>query len=373
MFRYKIKHPIDLIRPFILQPLCWKGNNFLTTRSRKKFFLSFGDAITCILKQYKCSPEKDIVLMPNFFCTETLTVISRFLNIVFYKINDDFSIDTKNYFEQIERHKPRVIWNYNFLGIPFTEAERKKIKDLCAEETIIIEDAAHYILHQEEIHAINSHHFYIDSIRKHSSFLGSHLINANFIPQKDMVENWNIYKTKACFYRLTQNFIDFCFYFSNAKLFSILGNNIFLTLNDIIGNYSRPTLGENVSYFGYGLLDLQKIRKHNKNLALIYNHYFQKLKTPLIKTLPNEVIKKSRLTSYYPLFVEKSILRLLEQYLEKNGIFASQLWKIENYYSGLNENLYDSFIVFPLTWLIQEKEIIYSYKKMKEFFQNHKQ
>lgn len=372
MLNRKIKHPIDLLNPFILQPLCFTGNKVLPTKSRRKFFLSFGDAIICVFKQYACSPDKDIVLMPNYFCTETLDVISRFLKIVFYKINDDFSINKEDYFEKIKQHKPRVIWNYEFLGRPFTELDRERLKSLCTNETIIIEDAAHFHLYQEEILPINKHHFYIDSIRKHSPFLGSHLINENFDPQENNTENWNFYKLRACFYRIIQNILDFFYYISNSKLFLNWGTKLFLKLNDNIGNYAKSTLGEFISYYGYGMLDLRKIKKHNKNLAMSYSNIFRKLNTPLIKILPDNEIEKSRLTSYYPLFVDKSIIESIEKYFSKHNINANRMWEIESFYIGLNEKMYDSFIVFPMHWLIKEKDIQYTYDVMLNFLREQK-
>ena len=191
-----MKKIIEVIRPYIFQPLSRKGC-LLRNRKINNFFLSFSDAFFCILDYHKISKKKDIILMPNFYCIETLNFIGKFLNIIFYKINNDFSVNKIDYFQQIEKQHPKLILNYSFLGFSLTPQEKKYLISLCKKGTIIIDDCSHKIISDEETRPVHKNYYYIDSIKKHCSLLGSHLINPDFNHDCLDVESINYYKFKC--------------------------------------------------------------------------------------------------------------------------------------------------------------------------------
>lgn len=367
-----MKNSVSFIRPFCLQPISFKKKSLLPYRKIKHFFLSFEDAVICIFQNYNLKKD-EYILMPNFFCLDTLETVSKYLKIVFYQINTDFTVDKESYFQQIKKYNPRVVWNYSFVGFNLTENEETKLKEFCGESKIIIEDFAHKILIRKMIKPINKHHFYIDSIRKHSSLLGAHLINDNFIYQNKNIQKINLYKIKIIFLKKIQNLLNILFYFFNLRFFYQLSEVLFIRMDNLIGKSKYGTLGSYISFYFYGLLDLVEIREHNKKLLITYNKYFQKLNHPLISTLDNTIIEKIDFIAYYPLFVNKKIRSQLEDFLVSKNIFISQLWEIEkNYYSdNLNKDLYESFLIFPLTTLVKEKDIKFIYNQVKKFLANN--
>lgn len=368
--------PLYFTRTFFLQPLTLKNKNFFPNRTLRKFFLSFSDAFLCIINHCKIS-QNEYILIPNFYCLETLSFIEKHLKIIFYKINDDFSVNKDSYFDQIKKYRPRIIMNYCLLGFSLNEMERKKLIILIQKNTIIIDDYSQIIIHHNDINPLTKNHFYIDSIRKHSPFLGAHLINDNFLYNSKEVQKINVYKIKCHILRMMSGFLNLLSYFNQSNKLFRLSHRVFLSLNTVIGDPKNPTKGNALSFFFYRFLNLDKIQKHNKKLAIEYTLYFNQLKNPLIKTLPLGVVESSNLLSYYPLFVDKKIYKPLTNYLLDRNIFVDQLWEFKNTgHKDINKNLYDSFVSFPLVWLIKEKSAAMIYRAVKEFLntdiKNHK-
>ncbi len=367
-----MKKVIDTIRPLIFQPFT-KNRSLLPDVKINNFFLSFGNALICIFNHYKISGKKESILMPNFYCIETLNFIGKHLKIIFYKVNNDFSIDKNTYFRQIEKYKPRIILNYAFLGFTLTAQEKQKLLRLCGEETIIIEDYAHKFLLHSKIFYINKNHFYIDSIRKHCSLLGSHLVNPDFHYSKESVDKINSYKIKCLLiYSIYRILVIFVYLFRSAKINSY-AEKVFMKLNSIIGKSpGKPTLGSSLSFYLYGLIDFKKIERHNKSILMEFNRYFSKFKNNRVRTLTNEILASSSLLNYYPIFIDEEIQPKFIEYLSKNNIFPWRLWDIMEtpYISELNIKLYKSFLVFPIHWLISKKDVESIFKEANNFFNN---
>lgn len=351
-----MKHLISFACPFPLQPLSIRHNEFLHKKHKKNFFMSFSDALKCIFETYKISKENDCILMPNFYCPSTLNFISEHLKIVFYKIKNDFSVDEQDYFKKIEKYKPRIILNYCFTGF--------KLRALCKKSTIIIEDYAHKILHNSDVKPINKNHFYIDSIRKYSPFTGCNLINENFDFQKSTVDKTNLYKLKCHFLQhLTESLLFLAHIFSSRHLYD-LSEKTFLKLDGIIGKHHRPTLGNSLDYFLHSHLDLKKIADHRKKIAKYYHEKLSELDSCLVKNKCDE-------GNYFPLFIDEKKQDSLIKHLHENKIFAEKLWDINDLDKSLlenvNQDLYKSFIILPITYIIKEKDVDHICKNIKTF------
>lgn len=358
-----MKKIISFSSAFPLQPLSVKHNNFLPKKNKKNFFLSFSDSLKCIFQAYRISKE-DCILMPNFYCPSTLNFINENLKIKFYKINNDFSIDKKNYFENIEKYKPKIILNYSFTGFTLNEKEKEKLKNLCDESTIIIEDYAHKILHNSDIKPINKNHFYIDSIRKYSPFTGCNLINENFNFDKKTVDRINLYKLKCHFLQhLTESLLFLSHIFSSVHIYN-LSEKAFLKLDNIIGKHHRPTLGHSLDYFLHSHINLEKVANHRKKITKYYHKKLAEIDSAMTKNANMEM-------NYYPLFIAEKKQDEFIKYLHKNKIFAEKLWDISELDKSLvddvNKDLYKSFIILPITYIIKEKDVDYICKNIKTF------
>jgi hypothetical protein len=347
--------------PFPLYPLAFPKRNKLI--NLRNFFLTFTDALLCIINEYKIS-KKDIILMPNHYCPSTLKHISDHFQVKFYKINDDFSVNKDDYFNKIREYKPRAILNYSYIGFNLNENEKLLLKDLCSEETIIIDDSAHKILNESELTFINKHHFYINSCRKHSAFLGSHLINPNFRYSSKNIDYINRYKVKLSILQFIDETLGLFTYIFSSRFLYDLEEKVFLWSDSISGTSKHSTKGNAIDYFLYNCISFKKVRNHNKNMILYYNESFASLESQLIQT-----ISKDAQPNYYPLLIDKKYLTNTIDYFKKNNIFADRLWESDElpdeFRGETNTYLYDSLIVLPLTWLIKRKHIDYITKILK--------
>lgn len=362
---------ITFTRSFVFQPKKIFGDNLNFTVSRKNFFLSFVDALICIFDNYQIIDKKDYALLPSFYCPDTLRFISQRLKIVFYKINPDFTIDKENYFRLIKEYKPRVIINYNFLGVPFDTEDNLKLSGLAGNSTIIIDDYAHKMLLANEIKFLNKNHFYIDSIRKHSSFLGSHLVSEHLFCSKSKMVSLSWHKIKCYFWHWLKIRMEFFSYIFNSQKLYLIRDKIFFMADALVGENNQSHHGPILAFYLYNFLNLAKIKNYQKELALEYNKYFSQLKTQLIKTLPDQLIAASELT-YYPLLVSPEIQIELVRHLGEKNIFIERLWDPpEINFPGINKNSYESFLIFPLNWLINKNDIHRTYQEVNNFFKKN--
>ncbi|EKD63874.1 MAG: hypothetical protein ACD_51C00161G0001 [uncultured bacterium] len=287
--------------------------------------------------------------MPDFYCPSTLELIKQYAKVEFYKINDDFSVDKSDYFEKIQKHRPKIILNYSYTGFDLDEEDRNRLKNLCTESTIIIEDYAHKILHHSDIKPLNKNHFYIDSIRKHSPLTGCHVLNKDFKYPADIVDKVNFYKIKCLLLQGLKEFFGLLAYVFSSTRFYILSEDVFLKLDDLIGKNKRPTLGSILHYFLYNHLDLKKISNRQKSLIKRFNE-----KLPGVDNDMN----------YYPLFVDEEMQDELLEHLAKKKIFADKLWESQG-------ELYNSFLILPLTWLIRDKDADFISNEINYFFEKY--
>lgn len=356
---------LGYIRPFILQPLTL--NNWKRGFVRKNFFLSFEDSLNYLFQQKQLPNQQEYCLVPNFYCPSTLKFISRYFKLIFYQINNDFSVNKRSYWDQITKYQPRAIINYCFTGFNLSQAELDKLFALCPATVLVIEDYAHRIINPRKLKQNNKNYYYIDSIRKHSAFLGSHILNFDLSINKKKIDSINFYKIKCVLLQLIKGFLNFWAYILNLSSLYKLGDAVFNWQDIIIGVHPRPTSGNISSFYLYNCIDWGKIMDHKKKLAISYNNFFSQLNCQFIRTLDNDTIKIAEL-NYYPLFVDKSYQTDLLSYLLTKKIFAEKFWEFKEFNQPeLNRDLYNSFVILPLSWLIQKKDVFYIYQEITNF------
>ena len=348
-----MKKLIGFYNPYLLLPHQVPLN--LKKFQLSKFFLSFGDTFQYLLRHFNFSQD-NIALLPNFYCPETLNTIRQNIRVVYYQINPDFSVDKKSYFNQIKAYQPDIIINYSFTGFSLTEVEKEELKNQTKPTAVIIDDAAHSLLENNFL-PLNSNHFLINSLRKHSPFLGSHLLGANFKLKKNQIQWLNIYKVKCLALQWARNFFDLLSLTTNIEKFSDLSDKFFLAQDAIIGEYKKPTHGCPISFYLYQTVNWEKIKKHRKSLAIYFSQKMQALDLPKIKALPPRLAENSNM-NYLPIFIDQDFREKLLDYLTAKKIFADILWEVgPEDPDELNQTLYQSFIIYPLTWFIKENDI----------------
>jgi len=329
--------------------------------------MSFEDSLKYLFDCYGIAGQKEYCLAPDFYCPSTLAFLEKYLKLAFYKTNPDFSTDKNSYFKQFEKYRPKVTINYSFTGFKLNPREEKEFASLKKESDIIIYDYAHRILDPSAAPA-GANIFSIDSIRKHSPFLGSHIIGGNLSPvQNSYLKTTNFYKLKCHILQAAKECLDLsALIFSSRRLY-LLGDRIFLLLDDLIGGGGGPIKGGFFSFFLYNIISAPATRECRKNLALLYNRHFSTIQCPLINTLSDDEIKAGEI-NYYPLFVADKIQQNLLDHLIAKNIFAEKLWELDDlHFQELNSDLYQSFIIFPLNHSIKENDIIRIYKEIKYF------
>lgn len=367
-----MKKFVGFVDCLFFQPFLFKKSRISSCFFKNRFFLSFGDSLLSLLNHYNISGQTEYALLPEFYCPDTTKFISRYLKVIFYKINQDFSVNKESYFSQIKNHQPRVIINYSFTGFSLTAEEVGKLKGLINDSTIIIEDCAHRVLDCRNLSFINQNHFYLDSIRKNSPLLGSHLVSQN--KNLDLkAKQINFYKIKCQALQCLKGFFDFLAYIFKSQKFYFISGTIFEWQDKIIGNYNQPTLGSYSSFYLYNLLDLEKIKNNRKRLALLYAKYLGEIENQIFKILPKEKLDFLEL-NYFPLLVEPKIKEDLISFLAKKNIFIESLWDyadFKNCQSEINNYLYNRLLILPISTLVKENDIIYLAKEIKSFLENN--
>ncbi|MDP2586161.1 MAG: hypothetical protein Q8P32_00090 [Candidatus Komeilibacteria bacterium] len=361
---------ISFLKPFIFQPLNWPKHQPLF--SRQYFFLSFGDSLSFLLEHYQFQPLQQIALLPNFYCPETLKYLSRHFKIVFYQINDDFSVDKESYFKAIQQHQPGLIVNYCFTGFTLSEIEKSRLLGLIGNQTIIIEDYAHRIVDFKEWQSLSERHFIIDSIRKHAPVLGSHLINLAF-KSSVKAEQWNFYKIKCHLLQLTKGLTALLAILLNSQKLHDLSEEMFFLQNQIIGVYPKSTLGNCLSFFLYNCLNLNDLKTHRQELSACYTNGLTALNQPQLKFINQAELAKSEL-NHYPLFVDPNIQEDLVLYLRQRKIYAERLWETEDIFlNELNLKLYSAFLILPLTANLTPSDAALVVSAIGDFFKQARQ
>lgn len=326
-----------------LLPLRWKHGRWLGSRD-SGYFLSFADAWRGMFKHD--AGRTRTILVPDFYCPETLALYKNYGRLAFYQTNNDLTINIPSYLAALHKYRPEVIINYGFLSSPFQDARVKsRLKHL--PEVMVIEDCAHRILLEKDLIFAHKNHVYIDSIRKQTSLLGSHLFGQSRIIQAKSFERLNWYKVKSLCLKLLQEGLNISTYLLQSRWLHEKSEDCFEWLDDLIGANQEPTQGGFLSRLLWNHLDLRKILVHKKDLIGIYYSRLTRIKSSnfLIPPVPDSNL------SYFPCVVSPLIRDNLIDYLETRNIWIGPLWDLsEDSPAGLNQNLFDAVVVLPLTW-----------------------
>lgn len=359
---------INYCKSIFVQPLTFKNRRKL---KESVFFLSFSDAVIFLSQHFQVDKNKDFVLLPDYYCPDTIAVFARYFRLAFYKIEDNFQVNWESYFSQLEKVKPRCLVNYSFSGFYLSADDNQRLRELVGQDTIIIEDRAHHPITEQPSEFINKNHFYIDSIRKHSSFLGSRLFGADR-QAKIKINRWGRHKFACQILKAASNFFNLLAVILPWPKLELANwsEAIFEILDEKVGKNPVAYGGSQLSLFYYNFIDLQKLKHHRLRIALAYQSQFTQIRQPGLGTFDFAGQPDWDL-NYFPLRVDGASQDGLIRYLHKLGIFAEKFWLLpeELKHLDLNRNLYGSFIIFPITWLVSEGDVGLVAKKIKDYFE----
>jgi hypothetical protein len=344
-----------------LLPLRWKNYNWLGSQE-DQFFLSFADAWRGIIKRVDIKVRK--ILVPDFYCPETLAMYKNYGTLLFYKTNQDLTIDIPSYLMAVKSYRPDVIINYGYISSPLQD---NNVRSLLGKlpETIVIEDCAHRIVLKEDLVFVHSNHFYIDSIRKQTGILGSHLVDQSQLLKKEHFSRMNSYKIKSTWFKFLQEAINLSTYLVQSRKLYEKSEIYFEKLDNLIGTYEEPTLGSVLSGNIWNHLDLRKLIEHKRELASAYLKRLVKIqhKSFLVPPLADKNL------SYFVCLVSSPDNEQLIDYLSTKNIWVGSLWDYPtDPEPGLNKTLFQSVVVLPLTWKTTVRDVFRVCQGIEQFF-----
>ena len=344
-----------------LLPLRWKNYNWLGSQE-DQFFLSFADAWRGIIKRVDIKVRK--ILVPDFYCPETLAMYKNYGTLLFYKTNQDLTIDIPSYLMAVKSYRPDVIINYGYISSPLQD---KNVRLLLGKlpETIVIEDCAHRIVLKDDLVFVHSNHFYIDSIRTQTGILGSHLVDQSQLLKKEHFSRMNSYKIKSTWLKFLQEAINLSTYLVQSRKLYGKSEIYFEKLDNLIGTYEEPTLGSVLSGNIWNHLDLTKLMAHKQKLASVYLKRLTGIKQENFYVPP----LAERNLSYFPCLVYGANNERLVEYLATRNIWIGSLWDLPSrQIAGLNNDLYRSVLVLPLTWKTTVNDVMLVCQEIDYFF-----
>lgn len=336
-------------------PLCVRKQQSFPV-SYGSFFLTFTDAVRSLFNA-RALPLHSTILLPGFYCPETMSFFESFGRVIFYRINDDLTVNEESYRGQCIAHNPAVIVHYAFFGFP------KKLAQECPETSarLIIDDGAHCLLPPKNPPA--KHIVYIDSIRKRTTFLGSHVIGAPK-PLEGSLVNW--YSIRCTLLHAWYAFLGSVSVVSSSKMLYSLFESAFEAFDGILGTGKTPTRGNIFSYWLWNHLDFKKLSRHT---TLLRQTYHEELSTLPKKFLRCPSPSSDEEAAYVPVILADEIREALIAFLEKRSVHLYPLWDCpQRTEAEINKNLYHSLCVLPLTWLTTQHDIRLFGRVCREFF-----
>lgn len=342
----------------LLLPYTFRTQNLLPTKL-DNFFLSFTDAVRSLYRDFDIQ-KNDTVLLPAFYCPDTIAFFSSLSRPVFYRLCDDLSVDEESYCRQLQAHRPRIIVQYAFFGFP--EKLRVETKE-DSDDTLIIIDGAH-LLPKTPL-SLPRNYFYIDSIRKRTNILGAHLVNPSYKPKAIQRLSW--YALRCSFFHALYAVFGLAAYVCDSENMYGLAGEYFEKLDDLIGTSKKPTGGGPLSYWVWEHINFRKIKKHTEHLKKIYEKELSKISDQRIHLYTSSEDELSD-SGYMPLFVDPRLIDRCIDFLDQKKVSVYKLWEPPSIDAPeINPILYRSLIALPLTWLTSENDVIRIAAELKNF------
>lgn len=308
------------------------------------FFLSFTDGIGQVFKRARLQKD-DTVLIPEFYCPDTVHALMTRMNVTFYKVDDDLTIDEDDFEKQISRIDPKAVILYSFFGGSIsTRLYNLLQKDY--PDILVIDDYAHRWLNGKTLKWRHPKHIYIDSIRKHTPFLGSHVVAEQELGLT--TKSISAYSVTCHLLRTSENVVNALARVTGSERLREIGDSIFEALDSRIGQADKAAGGDVLANAIWPFIDVKKVHEH---LSILKARYADNLRSPLA-----ELIKKYDV-SYIPLRIEHSNMDAFIEALGRKGISADQLWEYEVWMPARARRLYDSVVILPLTMAMSTEDI----------------
>jgi hypothetical protein len=350
-----------------------KESNFELEKLQTYNFLSFQDAFHYLIKAYNLRGKT--LLVPAFYCDATIADFKKHgLNIILCPMDYGcLEIDVERYKEIVRTTKPDIIIIYNIFGKKSVLLSEKDWLHDVKPETIIISDMAHcFLVDYMPLEKLTDRHIFIDSARKTTSFMMSHLIlPSNFPYKKEASDGHDIFSLlvkgifilKTFFLKLGQTL--------KSKFFLKVGMNLFGLHDALIGSSLRAYIGFSYDKKHYNSINFSAIREHRKKLYSEYQKQFEPIeKKGNISLFQVSSDDQPRLCFFFLQIKNETLVSNLLDYYSQQGYWPERLWNFDaiEQLEPRARDLAKSIIVFPYTVNTDFTHIAAMANILSEFF-----
>lgn len=306
-------------------------------------------AIEFILQDIDLNKD-EYLLVPSYLCP---TILYKFkkknINILFYKINEDLSIDIPDINQLIEKFNVRALFFINYFGFYHSEECIEYLNSLKQKGIILIEDAVQMLWFNKLNKFIGDYIF--NSYRKFFPADGS-LVLCNTKPSFKTIEDKYYKLVLEARIRKTEylkNHIgkeeDFLNKFREAEEWYYKRENI-----NLINESSKEFL----SYVNYSKIKAQRLSN--------YNYLYDKLRdNNKVEILFDKDRIEDNVPLFFPVFINNR--DFVRKELRKYNIFCPVHWDIseEGWAGNFQKSLEisKSILSIPIDWRYNEKDMDY--------------
>jgi hypothetical protein len=336
-------------------------------------FLSFQDAFNYLVKAYHLSGKK--ILLPAFYCHATISEMKKSGIEPVFVASDPalFDVDVADFKKKLSEEKPDIIVIYNFFGKNSVLYDRHhEWEGLAPPDAIIISDFAHTLIPLHKIPFYTDRHFYIDSTRKSTPTMMSHLvapprtmIDASLISKNVFIPAYLrlLFFIKGIFLRLSL--------FFDSRLLAQIAMKLFILHDNRIGAYKEAHAGFKIDAWLYKHIDFEKIKSHRKSLHAAYRKNFSIFADQgHIGLFDIPAAEHGNLCFFFAQVKRIEKFEALVKAFDRAGFWVDRMWDfdaIEDMSDG--DKLWGkSIICFPYTVNAQEKDIEKMALCMHRFF-----
>lgn len=180
MREYGSEHPTIVLPDGYFESLGEFGREVLYLRSGREALLLAAISVS--------DTEEKTILFPAYCCwSMSAPFVKAGWNIMYYRLNEDLTVDT-SYLEQLlKMHKPQAILTMNFYGSASTEAAVRVVKEY-DEKIVVIEDFSHCTFSIKQIHNPQVD-IYVSSIRKSIGVCDGSIILSKLSLKNNNIQN----------------------------------------------------------------------------------------------------------------------------------------------------------------------------------------
>lgn len=136
-----------------------------------------------------------------------------------------------------------------------------------------------------------------------------------------------------------------------------LSDKAFAYLDHIIGGNQEPTKGTVSGYVLWNMLDKKKLLNHMSALWREYEQQFKSVSPDIMKIVPLR-ISHNKPPIFFPVLMNPTKRNEVLLYLQSHDVYAEQLLEYDsNLIPDRSKKLFDSVVIFPLTYTTTQSQI----------------